>query len=480
METIRNLAPELGVAPTCAALGLPRATYYRAQQPKKPRATKQPPARKLSADERGHVLARLHEPRFVDQAPTEVWAQLLDEGEWSCSVRTMYRILAENAEVRERRNQLRHPQYAAPELLATRPNELWSWDITKLLGPTKWTYFYLYVILDVFSRYVVGWMIADCESAELAKKLIAETCARQGIEPDQLGLHADRGSSMKSKAVALLLSDLGVTKTHSRPHVSNDNPFSEAQFKTLKYRPEFPERFGCGQDARGHCIHFFDWYNHHHHHVGLGLLTPHDVHYGLAAARVAERAAVLDAAYRAHPERFPHGRPTPPRLPSAVWINKPSSQPGHQSSTTPRAPAVGAGDESSMHGDAAPARGGGEPRGSGGGAPGAAVQLASAALHDATATAAATTHGAAALGAAGAVARGAAAVHDAAALGAAALHGAAALGATAHGAATRLGATALGAAGHDAAALHVAATTLGATALGAAATRTGATALRLQ
>jgi putative transposase len=237
----------------------------------------------------------------------------------------MYRILAAQHEVRERRDQLRHPPYAAPELLATAPNQIWSWDITKLLGPAKWTYFYLYVILDLFSRYVVGWMVAHHERAALAKKLIAQCYQRQGIPPGALTLHADRGPSMTSKPVALLLSDLGVTKTHSRPYVSNDNPFSEAQFKTMKYRPDFPERFGSIQHARGHGHVFFPWYNTAHRHSGLGLLTPHEVHYGLAPQRVAARARVLAAAYAAHPERFVAGHPLPPALPTAVWINKPKA-----------------------------------------------------------------------------------------------------------------------------------------------------------
>ena len=235
----------------------------------------------------------------------------------------MYRILAAQDEVRERRNQLRHPRYAAPELLARRPNELWSWDITKLLGPAKWTYFYLYVMLDVFSRYVVGWMVAHRESATLAERFIRETCVRQGIDRGQLTIHADRGAAMTSKPVAFLLADLGVTKTHARPHVSNDNPFSEAQFKTLKYRPAFPPRFGSIQDARAHCHVFFPWYNTEHHHVGLGLLTPADVHHGQAEQRVAARATVLAAAYAAHPERFPAGAPQPRALPGEVWINPP-------------------------------------------------------------------------------------------------------------------------------------------------------------
>jgi len=238
----------------------------------------------------------------------------------------MYRLLAEHAEVRERREQLRHPVYAAPELLARRPNELWSWDITKLLGPAKWTYFYLYVMLDVFSRYVVGWMVAHRESAMLVERFIHETCSRQGIGRNQPTLHADRGSTMTSKPVAFLLAELGITKTHSRPHVSNDNPFSEAQFKTLKYRPAFPERFGAIQDARAHCHVFFPWYNTEHHHSSLGLLTLSDVHHGLAEQRVAARATVLATAYAAHPERFPRGLRQPPARPEAVWIN-PSKPP---------------------------------------------------------------------------------------------------------------------------------------------------------
>jgi putative transposase len=274
------------------------------------------------------VLAVLHEERFVDLAPAEVYATLLDEGLYLCSERTMYRVLAEAAEVRERRDQLRHPKYAAPELLATQPNQLWSWDITKLLGPAKWTYFYLYVLLDVFSRYVVGWLLADAESSALAERLLAEAYARQGIEPGQLTIHADRGTSMKSKPVALLLADLGVTKTHSRPHVSNDNPYSEAQFKTLKYRPDFPERFGSIQDARGFNADFFRWYNNEHHHTGLGLLTPADVHFGRAEQRRDARALVLQAGHLAHPERFVLGPPVPPPLPTAAWINKPKAADG--------------------------------------------------------------------------------------------------------------------------------------------------------
>jgi len=324
MQTVTEIGPRLGVAQTCDALGVPRATYYRSLGPRVEPVPRSSP-RALSPGEKAAVLDVLHEPRFVDLAPAEVYAGLLDEKRYLCSERTMYRVLADNREVRERRDQLRHPHYAPPELLATRPNELWSWDITKLLGPVKWTYYYLYVILDVFSRYTVGWMVAYRESAALAGKLIGETLSRQGIAGDQLTIHADRGSSMTSKPVALLMADLGITKTHSRPHVSNDNPYSEAQFKTLKYRPAFPKRFGSIEHARVHCVDFFRWYNAEHHHSGLGYLTPHDVHLGLAAERTAARAAVLARAYAEHPERFTRGAPRPPALPKEVWINKPAT-----------------------------------------------------------------------------------------------------------------------------------------------------------
>jgi putative transposase len=322
MQTIQELRPRLGVAPTCRAFGLPRATYYRAQHPARPPRPRRA-GRALAPTERQAVLAALHEPRFVDLAPAEVYATLLDEGHYLCSERTMYRVLAAHHEVRERRDLLRHPRYAVPELLATGPNQLWSWDITKLLGPAKWTYYYLYVILDVFSRYVVGWMVAHQELASLATRLLEATSAREAIPPGRLTVHADRGSSMTSKPVALLLADLGITKTHSRPHVSNDNPFSESQFKTLKYRPAFPDRFGSLEHARAVCRDLVTWYNQAHHHAGLGLLTPADVHHGRAEERRAQRTTVLARAYAAHPERFVRGVPTPPMLRTAVWINPP-------------------------------------------------------------------------------------------------------------------------------------------------------------
>ena len=321
-----EMAPTLGLTVALLALGLSRATYYRRGQAR-PAAVKKPSPRALSSAERVTVLEVLHEPRFVDLAPAQVYATLLDETRYLCSERTMYRVLSDNHEVRERRDQLRHPKYAAPELLATAPNQVWSWDITKLLGPTKWSYFYLYVIIDVFSRYVVGWLVADGESAALANKLIAQTYARQNIKPGELTLHADRGSSMKSKPVAFLLADLGVTKTHSRPHTSDDNPFSEAHFKTLKYRPDFPERFGCIEDSRAHCRDFFPWYNTEHHHSGIALHTPHVVHHGLVPLRDTQRQNALLEAFQAHPERFPGGLPRPPQLAPAVWINKPKPTP---------------------------------------------------------------------------------------------------------------------------------------------------------
>jgi putative transposase len=284
----------------------------------------------LSAQERQTVVDLLHSERFVDASPHTIQAVLLDEGHYHCSVRTLYRILAEKGELKERRALRRHPQYAKPELLATGPNQLWSWDITKLKGPVKWSYFYLYVILDVFSRYVVGWMVASRESATLAKTLISETCARQAVPLGQLTLHADRGSSMKSRAVALLLADLSITKTHSRPHVSNDNPFSEAQFKNLKYRPEFPQRFGSLEDSRAFCRPFFRWYNTEHRHSGIAFMTPQDVHYGRATQILETRSVTLDAAFEAHPKRFKNKRPVLKSLPAAVWINPPANQSSDQ------------------------------------------------------------------------------------------------------------------------------------------------------
>jgi putative transposase len=326
MAAVDTLAPDVGTQAACKSLGVSRASMYRhrgkTDGSKIPRQRKAPP-RALSEPERQEVLDTLHSERFQDRAPLEVYATLLDEGRYLCSARTMYRILDDNAEVKERRDQLSHPVYTKPELLATAPNQVWSWDITKLLGPVKWSYFYLYVILDIFSRYVVGWMVANRESAALAKELIAATCAKQNIQPGQLTIHADRGSSMKSKPVAFLMADLGVTKTHSRPYTSDDNPFSEAQFKTFKYRPDFPERFGSIEDARLFCREFFPWYNDEHKHTGICLLPPSAVHYGKAETLIASRQIVLDRAYELNPERFVRKPPTHEPMPEAVWINPP-------------------------------------------------------------------------------------------------------------------------------------------------------------
>ncbi len=320
----QELARQVGVAPACGALGVSRATFYRRKRlapgHQQPRPT---PARALCASEREHVVEVLASPRFVDRSPAEVFATLLDEGAYLCSERTMYRVLAQSQPVRERRNQRQHPQYAKPELMATAPNQVWSWDITKLLGPKKWTYFYLYVLLDIFSRYAVGWMLADRENSALAGRLIEETCHKQGVEPKVLTLHSDRGAPMTSKCTAQLLADLGVTRSLGRPRVSDDNPFSEAQFKTLKYHPGFPSRFLDIEQAKAFCRSFFPWYNTEHRHGGISMLTPDDVHHDRAQAVLTQRQRILQAAWAAHPERFVRGIPTPSPLPEAVWINPP-------------------------------------------------------------------------------------------------------------------------------------------------------------
>ncbi len=327
MVAAEELAGQIGqTTEACEALGVARSTLYRRRQVTPEPKRRPRPHRALDETEREEVLGALHCERFVDKAPAQVWATLLDEGTYLCSIRTMYRILEEHGEVRERRNQRRHPNYTKPELLAEAPNQVWSWDITKLRGPVKWTYYYLYVILDIFSRYVVGWMLAHRESAALAQRLIAESCRKQDIEPDQLTLHADRGSSMRSKPVALLLADLGVTKTHSRPYVSNDNPYSESQFKTMKYCPQFPSRFGSAEDGRLFCGGFFDYYNYEHRHSGIGFMTPADVHYGHAEQLTTARRQILLEAHRTHPERFVRGTPQPPVLPPQAWINPPTEK----------------------------------------------------------------------------------------------------------------------------------------------------------
>ncbi len=338
MSELQTLAATVGVTTACQALDIPRSGFYRAQQPPPPPPPARlavPSPRALTPAEQAQVRAVLDSARFQDCAPREVYATLLDEETYLCSWPTMYRILRANDEVRERRNLLQHPAYVKPELLATGPNQLWSWDITKLRGPATWTYYYLYVILDVYSRYVVGWLIAERESEELAHELIQETCLKQGIAPGQLTIHADNGSAMIAKSVAQLLMDLGVVKSHSRPHVSDDNPYSEAQFKTLKYRPDYPDRFGCLADARAWAQAFFMWYNQAHHHTGIALLTPAVVHYGQTEQVRAQRQQTLQAAYVAHPERFVKGQPVPAALPPAVWINPPKPAPEPPASTRP-------------------------------------------------------------------------------------------------------------------------------------------------
>jgi putative transposase len=328
MNAVEELSSWVGVKQACEHLAIPRSSVYRRRRRRfssLPVGALRSSARRLKDEEKSLILACLHEERFQDCSPAQVYASLLDDGQYHCSIRTMYRLLEAEGENRERRDQLIHPPYRKPELLATAPNQLWSWDITKLRGPVKWSFYYLYVILDVFSRYVTGWMIAYRETAGLAKQLIEHSCEKQQIAAGQLTIHADRGSSMTSKSLALLLADLGVVKTHSRPHVSDDNPFSEAHFKTMKYRPDYPDRFGSIQDARGFCQEFFHWYNHRHHHSALQLLTPATVHYQLAAPLILQRQAVLDRAYQKHPERFVRRPPQHPSLPDAVWINPPAS-----------------------------------------------------------------------------------------------------------------------------------------------------------
>jgi putative transposase len=326
-EAITELEPLVGTRAACRATGRPQANHYRRhrQSPAPQRAARerQPQPRALTPAERAQVRAVLNSPEHVDQAPATVYHELLDAGAYLASVSTMYRILREHDEVKERRRQATHPARVKPELVATTANSVWSWDITKLHGPAKWSYFYLYVIIDIYSRYVVGWLIAECESAALAEKLLADTIAKQDIDRERLTIHADNGSSMASKPVAFLLADLGVTKTHSRPHTSNDNPYSESHFRTLKYQPDFPACFGSLADARAHCQRFFTWYNTEHYHSGIGWHHPIDVHYGHAETIRETRADVLTAAYARNPERFVRKHPEPPALPDAAWINKP-------------------------------------------------------------------------------------------------------------------------------------------------------------
>jgi putative transposase len=312
----------------CEVLGIPRANYYRWRQPK---ATSEPsirpsPPRTLAPEERQKVLDVLHDAAFVDRSPTEVYATLLEQGQYLCSSRTMYRILAGAREVRERRNQCRRPSYQRPELLATAPNQVWSWDLTKLRSAQKWTYYHLYVVLDIYSRYVVAWMLAHRESGELARDLVTQAYEQEGIEPGQLVVHSDRGSAPKSKTLNQLYADLGIDRSLSRPYVSDDNPYSESGFKTLKYSPGYPGEFGSYEHALGHCREFFPWYNHEHHHSGIAYLTPEAVHRGRAEDVLAKRQRVLDDAWACHPERFVRGAPQIAQLPGAVWINPPEDR----------------------------------------------------------------------------------------------------------------------------------------------------------
>jgi len=323
---MKELALSIGLKQACAVLGLNRSGVYRRRSGSVMPRPRSSPAHALSISERAGVRATLNSERFMDQSPRQVYAALMDEGRSLCHWRTMYRVLAVYAEVRERRRLRRHPVYQKPELLATAPNQVWSWDITALRGPSKWTSFPLYVVLDIYSRCVVGWMIAEVETSELAGQLIAASAHKQAIEPDQLILHADNGAPMRGKALSQLLVDLGILKSHSRPHTSDDNPFSEAQFKTLKYRPDFPARFGDIEAARTWARAFFRWYNEEHYHSGLSLLTPASVHAGTAVLIQQQRQAVMATAYAQHPARFRRGYPQVKGAPVAVWINPPQSR----------------------------------------------------------------------------------------------------------------------------------------------------------
>lgn len=327
-QTFTQLREVTSTKRACQLTGRSTATFYRCQQPPVlgPPRPRPAPLNALSEAERQGVLALLRSPEFCDLAPAQVWARLLDDGRYLCSISTMYRLLAAAGENRERRRQRTHPAKKKPELVARRPNRVWSWDITKLRGPERGVYYELFVIIDIYSRYVVAWTVAPAETGELAKDFIADAIAAQGIERHQLALHADRGTSMTSKPVSQLLVDLGVARSHSRPHVSNDNPYSEAAFKTLKYCPAFPTNFGSIEDARTFCTAFFDYYNHEHRHSGIGLHTPASVHYGTATKIRAQRAVTLDAAYTANPARFGNRRPSPPKLPTVAWINDPSRE----------------------------------------------------------------------------------------------------------------------------------------------------------
>jgi len=332
---VAEIAGIIGVSKACKYLGMNRSTYYLKNisgkdidgglnpHPQRDLPKKKAPRYSYTLEERDNILNTMNTVDYRDQTPYSIYSSELDRGNYLCSVSTMYRILHDKQQVKERRRYKRTSNFSKPELLATKPNEVWSWDITKLKAQVKWTYFYLYVIIDIFSRFVVGWMIAHQEKASLATKLIGETCLKQDISPNQLTIHSDRGSSMTSKPVQLLLSDLGIVKSHSRPYVSDDNPFSESQFKTLKYHPKFPERFGCMLEAKHFCRQFFDWYNKQHYHSGILFLTPETVHYGQANQILRKRHEVLMKAYKQNPERFRFKQPKMKTFPEEVWINKP-------------------------------------------------------------------------------------------------------------------------------------------------------------
>ena len=322
-----EVAKKTRVGPACDAVEMSRAHFYRSRKPRpQPRTT--PPtrpgrARSLTPAQEERILLELNSERFLDCAPRQVWATLLDEGVYLCSWRTMYRLLKRHDQVRERRNLRRHPKYVRPELAASGPNQVWTWDITYLKGPVRGQFYYLYVVIDLYSRLVVGWMVADRECEVLARRLLEQSYKKHGVQPGQLSVHADRGAPMKSKSVHQLLSDLDIRASHSRPRVSNDNPFSEAGFKTLKYSPDFPARFASLLEAEAFCRDYFVWYNQDHYHTGIALLTPAQVHFGEAEAVLARRQATLDQAFLSHPERFGHRRPQVARLPATVWINRP-------------------------------------------------------------------------------------------------------------------------------------------------------------
>jgi transposase InsO family protein len=327
VKAVEEVAVTVGVTAAAEAVGVSPSTVYRRRKPPVlgPRPPRAAPPRSLSAEEIDRALGYLHEPRFIDFSPRTIVAVLLDEGAYVACVRTLYRLLVKYGETKERRDQLRHERYAVPRLHASAPNRVWSWDITKLHGPCSGVVYYLYVVIDIYSRYVVGWTLADREDSSIAKELFEESARRHGIPRDQLTVHADRGSSMRSLTLAETYALLAIEPSFSRPRVSNDNAFSEAQFKTLKYMPSFPDRFGSIKDAHTFLVEFFAWYNGHHRHSGIAFVTPADVHFGRATQVVEARQRVLDAAYARHPERFSRKAPCSPTVPADVWINQPTT-----------------------------------------------------------------------------------------------------------------------------------------------------------